>query len=372
MILILIGLVLVTGCEDLGGSYSNVKSLSKTMVPRWTMHGGDIIDINETIDRISLREGNWVKEWGKTAEKYQQKAEELIADNNFDDAKYMLMKSSVYYRLAAYPYPLDAEQEDAYKKCVKNFTEANKFFSNPPQRVEIALEGKKIIGNFRHPIENKRYPLVILIPGLDSNKEELYWCEDRFLNQGWATFSLDMPGTGESIWPLRVESDRVFQAVFEHFQKSSYIEKDKIAVVGFNFGGYWAVRLAAQNNKVLAVVDVAGPIHYAFQSSYINKLPGYIQNILKKASGEQDYAGFAKISPDFSLRKDNLLDKLAVPCLAINSRNNFLVPVEDAYIFAEIGTAPGLIKIYPDDQYGFAEHISDVYALVLQWLQQYK
>ncbi len=353
-------------------SYSNVKSLAKTMIPRWTLHGADIVDINNTLDRINLRQSNWVQEWSKTAENYEKKAEDMIKEKNFDDAKYMLMKSSVYYRMAAYPYPMDVTQNAAYRKCVKNFFEANKFFSDPPERVEFTFEGKKIIGNFRKPLENKRYPLLILIPGLDSNKEELYWIEDRFLSQGWATFSLDMPGTGESEWPLRVESDRVLQAVFDHFQRSSYILKDRIAVIGFNFGGYYAVRLAAQRPDVLAVVNVAGPAHYTFQSSYLGKLPGFIQSILKRASGEKDYAGFAKIAADFSLKKDDLIERISCPMLVINSKNNFFVPVEDAYIFAETGKRPALIKIFPDDQYGFSEHLSDVYALISDWLKQFQ
>jgi esterase FrsA len=284
----------------------------------------------------------------------------------------LLMRSSVYYRLAAFPYPMDATQNAAYKKCVKIFLEANKFFSDPPERVEFTLEGKKIIGNFRKPLENKRYPLVILIPGLDSNKEELYWIEDRFLNMGFATYTTDMPGTGESEWPLRVESDRVFQAVFDHFQRNSYILKDKIIVIGFNFGGYWAVRLAAQKPNVLAVVNVAGPIHYTFQSSHLGNLPSYLQSILRRASGEKEYAGFAKIAGSFSLLKDNLLERVTCPCLVINSKNNFFVPVEDAYIFAETGKRPATLKIYPEDEYGFSRHISDVYALITDWLRQFQ
>jgi len=342
------------------------------MIPRWTLHGADIVDINNTLDRISLRQGNWVQEWEKTAQSYEDKAEAMIKEKNFDDAKYMLMKSSVYYRLAAFPYPMDATQNASYQKCVKNFYEANKFFSHPPERKEFTFEGKKIVGNFRKPLENKRYPLLILIPGLDSNKEELYWIEDRFLNEGWATFSLDMPGTGESEWPLRVESDRVFQAVFSEFQRNSYILKDKIAVVGFNFGGYFAVRLAAQEPEVLAVVDVAGPMHAAFQTSYLNKLPSYIQAILKKASGEKEYAGFSKIAGNFSLVKDDLIEKVTCPCLVINSKNNFFVPVEDAFIFAEKGKRPATIKIFPEDEYGFSEHLSDVYALITDWLRQFR
>ena len=43
---------------------------------------------------------------------------------------------------------------------------------------------------------------MIMIPGLDSTKEELRSTEDLFLERGIATFSVDGPGQGEAEYDL--------------------------------------------------------------------------------------------------------------------------------------------------------------------------
>ena len=43
---------------------------------------------------------------------------------------------------------------------------------------------------------------MIMIPGLDSAKEELRSTEELFLERGIATFSVDGPGQGEAEYDL--------------------------------------------------------------------------------------------------------------------------------------------------------------------------
>lgn len=50
-----------------------------------------------------------------------------------------------------------------------------------------------MVGTLRRP------PLALLLPGLDSVKEEFYSWENVFLKRGLATFSLDGPGQGATV-----------------------------------------------------------------------------------------------------------------------------------------------------------------------------
>ena len=54
---------------------------------------------------------------------------------------------------------------------------------------------------------SERPPLVVLIPGLDSTKEEFFHWEDVFLRRGMATLSMDGPGQGESGFELDIRPD---------------------------------------------------------------------------------------------------------------------------------------------------------------------
>ena len=53
----------------------------------------------------------------------------------------------------------------------------------------------------------ERPPLVVLIPGLDSTKEEFFHWENAFLARGMATLSMDGPGQGEAGFTLPIRHD---------------------------------------------------------------------------------------------------------------------------------------------------------------------
>src|SRR5207245_2423117 len=59
----------------------------------------------------------------------------------------------------------------------------------------------------RRPSPAGRYPLVLLLPGLDSTKEEFFHWENVFLTRGMATLSLDGPGQGETGERMSIRPD---------------------------------------------------------------------------------------------------------------------------------------------------------------------
>ena len=66
----------------------------------------------------------------------------------------------------------------------------------PPSGSRRRSTAAQVVGNLRRPRDVDKPPLVVLIPGLDSTKEEFFHWEDVFLARGMATLSLDGPGPG--------------------------------------------------------------------------------------------------------------------------------------------------------------------------------
>ena len=61
--------------------------------------------------------------------------------------------------------------------------------------------------SFARPARTGPHPTVLLIPGLDSTKEEFREVERSFLDRGMATFALDGPGQGEVEWTLPIRPE---------------------------------------------------------------------------------------------------------------------------------------------------------------------
>ena len=77
----------------------------------------------------------------------------------------------------------------------------------PGRRVEVPLDGATMVGVLRVPAGDGPHPAVLMIPGLDSTKEEFRSTEKTFLDRGLATFSVDGPGQGEAEYDLPIRGD---------------------------------------------------------------------------------------------------------------------------------------------------------------------
>jgi 2,6-dihydroxypseudooxynicotine hydrolase len=367
-------LVLLTGCIDIT-EYSNVatpKMLGKIMMPRFIAHGANSLDVSVIQGKLDARPtDNWCALWSDLAKDYEEKSQKNLENNNMDDAKYQLLKAQVYYRIASYPFPLDTDRKAAYDRSVELFKQYIKFMDNAPKLISLSQETKHIEGYFRLPRKDQKVPLVIILPGLDWTKEECFWFEDQFLDKGFATFSMDMPGTAGSEWALRSDSDRMVQKVVEYFKKDSAIVSDKIFIVGFNFGGYWGLKVAAKDAGVRGVVAVDAPVHYAFEANYLSQMPRFMADMFVKTTGARDYQEMYKILGKMSLKDQDLLRSLRCPLLIIGAGRELFIPKEDLYIFTDELQRPPAVKIFPKQQYGVVDNYqSEIYPLITDWLEE--
>ena len=87
----------------------------------------------------------------------------------------------------------------------------------PGERVAIPFEGKTLYGILRKPAGVARPPVMVMICGLDSCKEETDAYEAPYLARGIATFVFDGPGQGEGEYdfPIRGNYETAVKAVLD-------------------------------------------------------------------------------------------------------------------------------------------------------------
>ncbi|MFE1318714.1 alpha/beta hydrolase family protein [Kitasatospora phosalacinea] len=109
-------------------------------------------------------------------------------------------------------------------------------------------------------------PLVVLVPGMDSAKEEFHRPVDALLARGVAVLAVDGPGqgllaTGPALGPdhrhaLRRALDHVLE---EGTGEGTGIDPGRVGVIGLSLGGYLAADFAAHDPRVRAAALVSGP-----------------------------------------------------------------------------------------------------------------
>ena len=81
---------------------------------------------------------------------------------------------------------------------------------------------------------------VLLIHGLSSTKEAMYWLRDS-LKEEYRVITLDMRGHGESTHPAEYSLEDHVQDVLEVIKE---LELEKVDIVGYSMGSYIALATA--------------------------------------------------------------------------------------------------------------------------------
>jgi len=116
----------------------------------------------------------------------------------------------------------------------------------PGERVAIPFESRTMYGVLRKPWHTPKAPVVILVPGLDSVKEELHIYGNDFLRRGMAVLAIDGPGQGEMEfdYPLRHDYEVPIKYAVDYLESRPDIDSTRVGLMGVSFGGQFVVRAA--------------------------------------------------------------------------------------------------------------------------------
>jgi 2,6-dihydroxypseudooxynicotine hydrolase len=186
---------------------------------------------------------------------------------------------------------------------------------------------------------------VLLIPGLDSVKEELHSYGDEFLRRGMATLALDGPGQGEMEFerPMRFDYEVVARAAIDALERRDDLDASRIGMLGVSLGGYYAPRAAAFEPRIRAVIAVAGP--YSIPDAF-DQMPSLTQEAFIHRSGATSQADAVERLQSFTL--EGILQQVTAPTLVIMGRQDRVVPPHDAERLARELAGPVDLWMFDD------------------------
>ena len=174
-------------------------------------------DVRAALSNIAtLDRDEWAAAWSAVAATYEASARTAESAGRIKEAQEDYLQAWRLYSFARWPTPNSPGKQRAYEKALVAFQGFAHHLDPPPEVVRIPFEGKEIVGLLRLPKGARAAPMVLTISALDSRKEDNVERGEAFIRRGIATFSFDMPGTGQA--PLRgdVDSERMFARVAYH------------------------------------------------------------------------------------------------------------------------------------------------------------
>jgi pimeloyl-ACP methyl ester carboxylesterase len=147
------------------------------------------------------------------------------------------------------------------------------------------LTGQHMVGILRRPAHRTEGPLVVIVPGMDSSKEEFHSVADALLRRGVATLAIDGPGQGElapTTTPI-ADYHRVVSDALDTLDAADTRgwQPTVIGLIALSLGGYYGAVSLAHEPRLRAGVVVSGPYKLTWE-----QLPQFVTDTLILRTGD--------------------------------------------------------------------------------------
>jgi len=335
-----------------------------------------------TLDPLAVGPGSWVYELNFPGSAHLRTARNHEIGGNRREALASYKRAMAYYNAARFPATYTAERREAYQNQLYAYRKVATLSGFPLELIDIPFEGRVIKVHFHNSngaAENGRpQPVLIWSGGLDGWKTGGMEFKQRLMEEGFSVLAIDLPGTGESAWPLEATSDRIYGAVIEYLKTREDVDEHKIAVYFGSFSGVFAIKMALTNRDVAAAVNHSGGIHLFFHPP-MDQIPPLTTTMGMRATATTYALGeFGSSLEDIkaslatmSLKTQGLLKPTPnqAPLLSIYGTADRLMPIQDLEVLMDSGVRSTNL-VYEGDRHMAWEHADDHQSKMIEWLKQ--
>lgn len=318
---------------------------AKNWMARFTVNGVNASDFFDVVNSITRWE-EWCAAFSARAKIHEELGKAALDKGQFVSAGEHLGRAAVTYHYAKYLFVQDIEQmRAAHMKAVECHTLALPYQQYPGERVMIPYEGRELAAVYRRPPGIAKPPIVLMMMGLDSTKEELDTFETTFLARGMAVLAFDGPGQGEAEYdmPIRYDYEAVVGPVIDWVEKRGDIDANRIGLWGISLGGYYAPRAVAFEKRVNAAIAVCGPYDWG---KLWDKLPALTRDAYIVRSHSKNEAEAREKAATLCLEK--VTGKIECPLYVVAGGLDRLTPPEDMQKLASEVKGPIQLVTIPD------------------------
>jgi dienelactone hydrolase len=351
--------------------YPHLGSINNLWLKKWKFpcerslypfHDGqyeDFAPIFETLMQKGIHDGytdEYTSEFLPTCEDLVKRAD-IMASTDKKKAIELYLRACAVYRIARFPYINSDLKREAYAAQKRAYMKAATLFDVPISDVSIPHtagqsndEGKEIPLYVRVPKGSSKdnpAPAVILMCGLDGHRPDNTVRSDEFLERGWASIIVDIPGTADCPADRRdaTSPDRLWTSILDWMEKEGHFDMSKVLAWGLSAGGHNAIRAAHTHaSRLIGAVGQGAGTHHFFSREWLEKAkdheyPWTALPALREKFGyatEDEFLDNAQ--KEFSLVELGVVEKPSCRLLLVNGTHDGLMPIEDSMLMMEYGT----------------------------------
>jgi alpha-beta hydrolase superfamily lysophospholipase len=332
--------------------------------PRFLANDLDYLDVRRTLDGVASW-ADWADAWTAAADRYVRIGDRAAEDGHDLTAAEHLRRAALTLHFAQFVLLDDVERRAAiHARQCDLYARAAPRLRPPAVRVEIPTRVGAVPGYLRHPPCDPSAGLVVLVPGLESTKEQFSTFEPYLLDRGLSTLSVEGPGQGETRYRRVFRDDDYGLALagVSRFVTDRVPGARPVALLGTSFGGYLALRHAREFGDLAAVVDIAGP----YDLGWFRRMQPVVQEGFRHVLGvDSDDEAESLLIP---MTLDGHLPR-GVPALVVHGARDPIIPVRHAHrIAGELGSDVTL-RVEPEGNHSCNNLHTVIRPFVADWIR---
>jgi len=349
--------------------WSNATLVCKGMAPYGAVA---LEEIERVCERLKARGPQdpeaWPAEWCGEAGRLERLADTASAEGREATAGSLYLRAGNYYYTGERFVPPGERKLGIYRKALRCYHEGLRRRHPEIEFCEVPYEGTTLPAYFMKARDAKgRAPTVVLFDGMDNCKEmSVLFAGLEFARRGFNTLAIDGPGQGETLRVRRIYARHDYEApgtaAYEFVAKRPDVDPEKVVIMGYSFGGYYAPRVAAFEPRYAACVCL-GALHWDLHAWQV-KIREQLRADPKRSAqsnfqfqwilGLNDPEVALERARDFSLA--GVAEKIGCPVLITHGADDRVVPVQAAHdLYAALRTPKKTLRIFTPEE-GGAQH----------------
>jgi hypothetical protein len=224
--------------------------------------GADLSECHAVIEKVTRDDDrSWVDEWTVLAESLRIKGKQLLAQGRRQSGRGAFLRSSNAFRVALMRKQREqSDYEELLTKSRETFIQAANLFEPPIEAIQVPM-GHYVLPGYFVSSGREHSPTIIGTNGGDSTNEEMiHLLGFAARERGWNFIVFDGPGQ----YSAKVQNPDLLMtpewelptgAVIDWLLKRPEVDPGKIALFGWSLSANLAIRAAAYDSRISALVS---------------------------------------------------------------------------------------------------------------------